>query len=848
MSGKIKQIIDEIIFQRSRGNPAIAEMTKAKFILKGINPNQYDNSSIDDPIIIERLLKIAKELNINTMEEELINIKPVYSTQTTISEAVSEIKRQLLNFKVKLLIFFGSSSFDYNKLSACMQEAFDDCIVIGCSTAGEIVNGKFLKNSVVAMAFNSKIISDAKVEVIEHLQNKLCVEGAFKSFEKYFNLSSSAMNPREYVGIVLIDGLSMKQEKIMDKIGDRTNVYFIGGSAGDDLKYVKTHVCANGKAYTDSAVLLLLRMSPYAEFNIIKTQSFKALDHVLIADKVNEETREVIEFNHKPAILAYADAIGVKSIEEATKYFLTHPVGLVIGEKEILVRSPRETRGTNIKFDCSILEGMEVRLLESTNIIEDTKTSLNNIKADKIEGIINFQCIKRTLELEKKGLLTEYRKIFNDIPNVGFSSYGELFIGHLNQTAAMLVFKSKDYNYYRDLNSREIKELIDENRNLHKRVMELNQQLEETTADLKQFNIMLEEEIYNRIKKEDEIRYLSYHDKLTGLYNRRFYEEEIRRLDSERNLPLSIIMGDVNGLKLVNDTFGHEKGDELLLKVAGVIRKACRTDDIVARWGGDEFIFLLPRTNSDEAGAIVQRIKNQCSDEQVNTICISISFGWATKKEPSEDIFKTLKVAEDYMYKNKILDNQNNIRDTITTIINTLHEKSPREEQHSKRVSELCQSIGVAMGLSEIEINKIKVVGLLHDIGKIAIEEGILNKPGRLTKQERIEIERHPEIGYRILNSSNYMLDIADCILAHHERWDGTGYPKGLKGETIPKFARIISLADAYDAMTSERSYRSALSETMVIEELRSNAGLQFDPELTRLFIEKILNKSCDKK
>ncbi|WP_242975867.1 HD domain-containing phosphohydrolase [Desulfosporosinus sp. FKB] len=844
MSGKIKQIIDEIIFQRSRGNPAIAEMTKAKFILKGINPNQYDNSSIDDPLIIERLLKIAKELNMNNMGEELNNIKPVYSTKMTASIAVSEIKQQLLNFKVKLLIFFGSSSFDQYELSACMQEAFNDCIVIGCSTAGEIANGEFLKNSIAAMAFNSKIISDAKVEVIEHLQNKLSVEGAFKSFEKYYNLSSSTMDPRKYVGIVLIDGLSMKQEKIMDKIGDRTNVVFIGGSAGDDLKYVKTHVYANGKAYTDSAVLLLLKINAYAEFDIIKTQSFKALDHVLIADKVNEETREVIEFNHKPAILAYADAIGVESIEEATKYFLTNPVGLVIGEKEILVRSPRETRGTNIKFDCSILEGMEVRLLESTNIIDDTKTSLNKIQAKKIEGIINFQCIKRTLELEKTGLLTEYGKIFSEIPNVGFSSYGELFIGHMNQTAAMLVFKSKDCNYHRDFNSGDVEELIDENRNLHERVMELNQQLEETTADLKQFNLMLEEEINNRIKKEDEIRYLSYHDKLTGLYNRRFYEEEIRRLDSERNLPLSIIMGDVNGLKLVNDTFGHEKGDELLRKAAGVIRKACRTDDIVARWGGDEFILLLPQTNPDEAAMIVKRIKNQCSDEQVNTICISISFGWATKKETSEDILKTLKVAEDYMYKNKILENQNNIKDTITTIINTLHEKSPREEQHSKRVSELCQSIGIAMGLSEREINKIKVVGLLHDIGKIAIEEGILNKPGRLTEQERSEIERHPDIGYRILNSSNYMLDIADCILAHHERWDGTGYPKGLKGEYIPKFARIISLADAYDAMTSERSYRSALPETMVIEELRRNAGLQFDPELTRIFIEKVLNKS----
>ena len=184
---------------------------------------------------------------------------------------------------------------------------------------------------------------------------------------------------------------------------------------------------------------------------------------------------------------------------------------------------------------------------------------------------------------------------------------------------------------------------------------------------------------------------------------------------------------------------------------------------------------------------------------------VSISFGWDTKRKSDEDILKVLKSAEDYMYKHKIIENEGMRGNTINTIINTLHEKNPREEQHSKRVSEICQNIGKAIGLSEIEVSKLKVVGLLHDIGKIAIEEGILNKPGKLTEQEWNEIKRHPDIGYRILSSSYEMLELADCILAHHERWDGAGYPKGLKGEAIPMVARIIALADSYDAMTSER-------------------------------------------
>lgn len=356
------------------------------------------------------------------------------------------------------------------------------------------------------------------------------------------------------------------------------------------------------------------------------------------------------------------------------------------------------------------------------------------------------------------------------------------------------------------------------------------------------------QDITERKEKEEEIRYLGYHDKLTGLYNRRFYEEEIKRLDTERNLPISIIVGDVNGLKVLNDAFGHEKGDKLLQKAAKSIQSACRADDIVARWGGDEFVILMPKTKPEEAEKIVNKIKGLYSNEQVNAISVSISFGWDTKRKTDEDILKVLKSAEDYMYKHKIVENKGMRSNTINTITNTLHEKNPREEKHSQRVSEICLDIGKAIGFSEIEISKLRVIGLLHDIGKIAIAEGILNKPGKLTEQERDEIERHPDIGYRILSASYDMLELADCIMAHHERWDGAGYPKGLKGEAIPKGARIIALADSYDAMTSERPYREPLSEEEVIAEIQNNAGSQFDPEIARVFVEKVLEKQWDYK
>jgi len=350
-------------------------------------------------------------------------------------------------------------------------------------------------------------------------------------------------------------------------------------------------------------------------------------------------------------------------------------------------------------------------------------------------------------------------------------------------------------------------------------------------------------DISERKKAEQEIVYLSYHDKLTGLYNRRFYEEEIKRIDIKRNLPISIVMADVNGLKLVNDAFGHAKGDVLLQKAAAAIQSVCRKNDIVARWGGDEFVILLPETNSIEAEAVIDRIKAQYLKEHIGNLKLGISFGWDTKIMGDQDILKILKSAEDNMYRNKILKNEVTRGNTINAIIKTLNEKNPREEQHSKRVSEICQNLGKEMGLSDFEVSKLKMIGLVHDIGKIAIEDGILNKPDKLTDQEWKEIERHPEIGYRILSTSNEMLELAEGILAHHERWDGKGYPKGLKGEEIPLTARIIALADSYDAMSNERPYRSILREDEVLEEIRKNIGKQFDPNIAKIFLEKVLKK-----
>jgi len=347
--------------------------------------------------------------------------------------------------------------------------------------------------------------------------------------------------------------------------------------------------------------------------------------------------------------------------------------------------------------------------------------------------------------------------------------------------------------------------------------------------------------ITERKKTENELLFLSYHDQLTGFYNRRYFEDRLRNLDKEANLPLSIIICDINGLKLVNDSFGHDFGDRLIKRAAETIREACRADDIVSRIGGDEFAVILPNTDVEILLSIVNKIKSLAQKQKVENIDLSLSCGYDTKKSAKQSIGEVMANAENHMYRHKLYEHSSMRSKTIDIIMKTLFEKSTRESQHSNRVSTLCKAIAKKMDFDKDDVNKIGIAGLVHDIGKIGIDEKTLNKPGRLDADEREQINRHPEIGWRILSSVNEFSDLAQCILAHHERWDGNGYPNGLRGEQIPLEARIISIADSYDAMTSQRSYKAGRTQEEAVKELMRCAGTQFDPKIVEVFVNQVL-------
>lgn len=345
-------------------------------------------------------------------------------------------------------------------------------------------------------------------------------------------------------------------------------------------------------------------------------------------------------------------------------------------------------------------------------------------------------------------------------------------------------------------------------------------------------------DITHRKKIEAELTYLSFHDQLTGLYNRAFYDTEKMRLDVERNLPLSLILCDVNGLKITNDAFGHQAGDALLVDFATLLKDQLRQDDIIARTGGDEFVVLLPKTDRAQTMMLVQRIREATFAHKPVRFKLSVAIGCATKTEASQTMEDVYKTAEDHMYAQKVADRQDFNHGLMSLMLTSLFEKHPLEKDHSETVRRLSKLIGDVMGLDENSLEELEHAALLHDIGKIGLETQIVGDPFQLSPEELEAFQRHPEIGYQVLRSAYEYSRIADIVLAHHENMDGSGYPKGLVGEDIPLAARIIHVANDYHVLIERQGY----STLQAVDRLKSRRGKELDPIIVDTFIHQVLN------
>jgi diguanylate cyclase (GGDEF)-like protein/PAS domain S-box-containing protein len=337
-------------------------------------------------------------------------------------------------------------------------------------------------------------------------------------------------------------------------------------------------------------------------------------------------------------------------------------------------------------------------------------------------------------------------------------------------------------------------------------------------------------------KLKKDIHYLTFHDQLTSIHNRTYFEEEISKYNDRKYLPVSIIMLDLNGLKLTNDVFGHQVGDEFIKKSAQVLKKSCRDSDLLARIGGDEFIIVLPNTNEKATEIIRTRIKKFCSEENSVFGKLNVAMGSATKENSEQDIFYAINEADKRMYANKFNESKKYRDEMLLFIKNKLNENCCSNNENALDIENVLLEMGKQINLSNKELEEISLYAEMGDIGMISVSEDIKKKASKLDEKEWNIVKKHTEAGYKIATAIQKFTSVADYILCHHERWDGKGYPQELKGEEIPVISRMISIVEAYESMTNKRNYRNAMTKEEAILEISKCSGTQFDPSLVEVF------------
>ncbi len=344
-----------------------------------------------------------------------------------------------------------------------------------------------------------------------------------------------------------------------------------------------------------------------------------------------------------------------------------------------------------------------------------------------------------------------------------------------------------------------------------------------------------------RKRNLERIEYLSLHDQLTGLYNRTYFDQALAQAQQASIVPYSIIVGDVNGLKLTNDVFGHNAGDGLLIEVSRTLRESCPQSASVSRIGGDEFVILLPSTSQEEVAIIMSRVRDALDKRPILSGQQAIALGSATRTSLDTSIHEVYDSAEDQMYQEKMLRLRQTQSHQLEQLIAQLFKKAPKEEQHARAVRHHALMIGTLLGLESEMLSLLGRAAYYHDIGKLVLEAPLIATKGAKASQRRL-YQTHVSAGYRILNTFEETMDLAPYVLHHHEWYNGGGYLKGLKGEEIPSLSRILRLAEIW-----EREGLSKKNTDQVIAILGAVSGVEADPAMVQILVEALRSGEADK-
>lgn len=750
-------------------------------------------------------------------------INTYYEDYISLGKFVGNNRELLLdggNRSVLVQIFSGV--YDKNYLAALsrqIRKLIPHAQVIGTTTNGEIMNG-LVSGLKTVLSFSAFRHSNVKVAFMEKKNDG--------DYELGRSIAARLNSDKARILILFSTGQTVNASQLLKGVQSvNAGLPVAGGNAGDNRTNTQCLVCSN-EDITDSGVAGVILEGDTLTVSCHNHLGWQPIGKEMTITRA--EGSRVYTIDHLPAYQVYCQYLGIDTTSDiinGSEFPLT-----ICKHGLVIARSPNFRHDDDsISFFGDVQEGDKVRFSfgHVGIILSKIGELLQIIKQQPAESIFVYSCGGRRCFLQNSTQI-ETLPLQNIAPTSGFFTSGEFF--HADNSNQFLNATMTTVALSESVDKRDA--FVTEPRTAACLGKE-NRDVASIKDNLAYRSIEVLKVLTHLINQsEEEIRYLSYHDKLTGLYNRTFFEEELKRISTGRQLPLGLIIGDVNGLKLINDAMGHLEGDKVLIKAAEIFRESCRQDDIVSRWGGDEFIVLLPRCDGVTTFRVFERINDSFISINSLPIQINISLGMAIQNSLDQDIRDVIREAEEKMYRNKLLESRSTRGSLIKSLEKTLWERSHETEEHCRRMQEIAQRIGRALKLTDSELDNLKLLAALHDIGKIAIPGSILDKPGILLPEEWETVKNHSEIGYRIALSSPELASIAEAILHHHECWDGSGYPLGLKGERIPLLSRIIAIADSYDVMTNGRPYKKAVSKKEALAEIKRCAGTQFDPELVR--------------